>query len=950
MSDRKPSYGVLWARPAAHAEAIEDAWPLPEPAITLGRSGDCHVLLDDAGVSRRHAEILPGAGGMQIRDLGSANGTWVQGQRLAPWVAWPLQSGDVVVIGPYALRVTGAADSPLAGPPALALSRVRLAPPDLPGLVMVANGQVQKFILDKPALTFGRSADNDIVAAVPVVSGHHARLTASGTAYRLEDAGSLNGLLVGNQRVPSVQLADGGVVSVLDQVWLQYRAWAGFVPPPAAPEPAPLQTLALAPTADRQITLGRAAGNSVQLDDPRVSRRHALIERLGNRFRLRDLSSDNGTFVNGERVKGAVWLQPGDEIQVGGYRLVFASEGLQQLTRTEGLRLDAVHLNKWVSKEKNILQDISLSIYPCEFVALVGVSGAGKSTLMDALNGFRPATNGSVLVNGQDLYARFDVFRSEMGYVPQEDIMHRELTVWKALDYAAQLRMPADTSAGERQRRVAEVLEELGLGERKDLAIDKLSGGQRKRVSIGIELLTKPGLFFLDEATSGLDPGTEAELMNLLRRLADDGRTIILVTHATKNVMMCDKVVFLAKGGNLAFYGPPEEALLYFDRYRSEEQRLVQPDIEFDALYTILENPQLGSPEQWAERYRQSEAYRRYVVARINTLSQALPSGDRGRDPAADRRNRLPPPRRRISSLRQVRVLSSRYINVMRNDRRNLVILLLQAPLIGMTTLISMNGSTYDPVKGSAAKALTNLFLMVIIVMLFGTVNTAREITKEAPIYKRERMVILGIFPYVTSKVLVVFFFCVYQVCVFLIISSLGTDYPALGVSGWSRLVITLLLASMSGALLGLLISAATSSTDQAVALIPVILIPQFIFAGILLPELATSSVAKVATSKWSVEALATITQAGQAGREGTLAEAEATAVARLPAGAPAAKVAEVRLTARNEADKARSEALTKQFGDIFDVDVGYAWRIMGLIMVVLFVLILLFQKLKDRK
>ena len=531
-----------------------------------------------------------------------------------------------------------------------------------------------------------------------------------------------------------------------------------------------------------QITIGRSAENDVFLDDPRVSRRHALIERMGARFRLRDLNSDNGTFVNGERVKGTVWLQPGDEIRIANIRLVFAQDGLQQLASPYGLRLDALHLNKWVSKDKNILQDLSFSILPREFVALVGVSGAGKSTLMDALNGFRPATQGTVLINGQDLYKHYDSFRSELGYVPQDDIMHRELTVGKALDYAAQLRMPADTSPAERQRRVAEVLNELGLADRKDLPIDKLSGGQRKRVSIGIELITKPGLFFLDEATSGLDPGTEAELMRLLRQLADDGRTIVLVTHATKNVMMCDKVIFLAKGGYLAFFGPPEEALTFFDRYRSEDSRLLQPEIDFDDIYRILEDPKLGtpsavgralSPVRCIPAVRGGPACRSPTV-RVKTLQATSPAV-----PARSRRQA--PRKQEVSSLRQWAILSQRYIDVMRNDRKTLLVLLLQAPLIGLTTLASMNKPSFDPIDGLPSTAMTTLFLMVIIVMLFGTVNTAREITKEAPIYRRERMVNLRIVPYIGSKIFVVTLFVIYQVAVYLCFTIVTTDYPAHG-------------------------------------------------------------------------------------------------------------------------------------------------------------------------
>ncbi len=623
------AYAVLYVQlPAGQ----EDAWPVTEPLLTLGRSSGCHVVLEDTQVSRQHAEIAFGPAGVQVRDLGSANGTWLNDQALPPRSPVPLRPGDVLHVGPFRLRLAPPQE-PL--PPALG-ERVRASSRPQPGLLVQFGGQVAKFPLpaDKDVLTLGRASDNDLVIPAPVISGHHARLERESAGYRIVDLGSTNGLLVSGRRVQQQSLHDGDAVSVLDQVWIQYRQSIGLLPAERpTPPPAPVMRR-LDPTAQPQITIGRSAENDVFLDDPRVSRRHALIERMGARFRLRDLRSDNGTFVNGQRIKDTVWLQPGDEIRIANVQLAFAQDGLQQLEFPFGLRLDALHLNKWVAKDKNILQDLSFSILPREFVALVGVSGAGKSTLMDALNGFRPATQGTVLINGVDLYKEYDSFRSELGYVPQDDIMHRELTVGKALDYAAQLRMPADTSPAERRRRVAEVLSELGLADRKDMPIDKLSGGQRKRVSIGIELITKPGLFFLDEATSGLDPGTEAELMRLLRQLADDGRTIVLVTHATKNVMMCDKVIFLAKGGYLAFFGPPEEALTFFDRYRSDDNRLLQPEIDFDDIYRILEDPKLGTPAQWAERYRLSDAFKQYVAGR---LARAGGEGERERGRGGER-------------------------------------------------------------------------------------------------------------------------------------------------------------------------------------------------------------------------------------------------------------------------------------------------------------------------
>ena len=226
-----------------------------------------------------------------------------------------------------------------------------------------------------------------------------------------------------------------------------------------------------------------------------------------------------------------------------------------------------------------------------------------------------------------------------MGYVPQDDIIHLDLTVYKALDYAARLRMPADTSRQEREQRIREVIDELDLKACAERTIKQLSGGQRKRVSIGVELLTRPSLFFLDEATSGLDPATEAAMMKLLRKLADQGRTIILITHATKNVMACDKVVFLARGGLLAYFGPPEDALKYFGVK------------DFDEIYERLESG--GKPEEWAQRYLASPSFRSTWCGR-STRWPALvgPSGSGGRKPAVRRALR----RLRRSSVAGVRL------------------------------------------------------------------------------------------------------------------------------------------------------------------------------------------------------------------------------------------------------------------------------------------------------
>lgn len=861
-------YCVLYAR---WLDGTGDQIQITRPSIRVGRHPDNDIVVLNKAISSRHLEITFMPGGIMVQDVGSRNGSFVGGHRLPSQQSTSVPYGTTIRLD-NCLELTLAL--PAAGTPIVAMPpRLYLLDRPQPGLIIQQrSGQQQRVALGNRLMRVGRSPDNDIVIENPVVSGRHAEvLPHGGNRYSIEDLDSANGLIYRGQRIKSKPLRPGEELYIADQVRITFQLDMCFVSQPVGEtlhrttEPYLLNL-----KGKKEIRIGRAPDNDLRLDDLRVSRYHAVIERIGQRYRIRDLQSHNGTFVNGQRVTKERFIAEGDEIHIANIKLHFAEDGLQQ-TEARGLRLDLIGLRKVVDKGKNLLQDISLTIYPGEFVALVGTSGAGKSTLLDAINGFRPATHGRVLVNGVDLYRNFDAYRTELGYVPQEDIMHRELKVHEALDYAARLRMPADTSPKERETRIQQVLHELDLDQQSDSPIHTLSGGQRKRVSIGVELLTRPRLFFLDEATSGLDPGTEKELMNILRRLTEDPhetRTVILITHATKNVMLCDQVIFLTKGGYLAFFGPPDEALKYFDQYRSQQDRRLKPDFEFDDIYNLIdpdknlpenapEKQKLAFAAEWAQRYRQSPYYQKYVLGRAREAQQSI-RPDRHESVGTTRRQRP-----RTSGLRQFAILSARGFAVLRRDPKGLAVLLLQAPLIGIMSLINLDKEIFTPGKGNQGDALQTLFLAVIIVLLFGTVNAAREFTKELAVYKRERMVNLRIAPYVFSKIFIGGTFCVYQVAIYLAFTYFTTDWPneLMGVSGWAQLYFTLTLASLSGIMLGLLLSALASNDGQAVALIPVILIPQFIFAGVMMPNLASAPVIpQIATSKWAVSALANIT------------------------------------------------------------------------------------------
>ena len=838
-----------------------DELPLHWPSVTLGRSKANQVILQDPKVSSQHAELSLGPDGWMIVDRNSSNGTFLEGQRLPPGTPVHLQAGQRVTIGEFALGVRQLQANE--APPASLGEQVSIQPKPQPGLAVFVQGQVMKYPLQQDVVTLGRREGNDIRIQDPLVSGRHARLERQGNTYRIDDMGSTNGLNYEGRRVSDHVLTDGDTLYIGQQIALQYRAFVGFVPgviqkKPESPKTEYLDMQAL-PKEGRRITIGRHSSNVLVLDHPRVSRYHAVIEQFGARFRLRDLNSDNGTFVNGKRVEKEVWIKEGDEIRVASFRLVFQEDGITHFNEAGHMRLDALHIEKWYSKTVKILEDVTISIYPKEFVALVGASGAGKSTLMNTMTGFNPANGpkSRVLVNGNNLYTHMDEYRSEMGYVPQEDIIHRELTCYTALDYAAQLRMPADTTKEERHQRVMEVIDELGLTERKDNPITALSGGQRKRVSMGVELLTKPGLFFLDEATSGLDPGTETEMMELLRDLADGGRTVILVTHATKNVMMCDQVVFLARGGYLAYFGPPNEALEYFEQYRTEEERRYQEHVAFDDIYGLIQTR--GTPEEWGQRFRGTAQYQEYVVKRMHQLQE-------------QQRTPTPQPiakttrKRQVSALRQFWILSVRNLRIMAQDKVGLALMLAVAPLIGMMDFI-WGRDLFDVVDGNAAQIVTMLFMMGLIGILTGALSSVREIVKEVEIYRRERTVTLKLMPYIMSKVWIGLILAAYQALVFVLAKRFLVDPVFHGSYGYGAMYLTVFLCTLSGYMLGLLISAAAPNQNIALFLVVIVLVPQFLFAGALLPrDLIPGGqfISAITSTRWAFDGLVRISGIGE--------------------------------------------------------------------------------------
>jgi ABC transport system ATP-binding/permease protein len=892
---------------------------LTQEQLVIGRSAPAGLIITHPEISRRHARLLVQQGNYVLEDLGSSNGTFVNGQRLqaprtltngaeiqlgtqvklvfnmqpavdesaqrtvladqsgqrtvladarSPQVA-PAAQGTVLA-GPQAPKSARPAQRnapPAAQPPAgdqsdrtmmdsdlsaeSVQSSISNAPSNL--LVTIAGQETKTYTLTRDRISLGRADDNDIVVPSPVMSRHHATLVRTSLGYEIQIAPNvINTLTCQGRPVSDCQeLAHADVLRIDSEIPGLMVSMTYLAPSQAT------SNISAVHFEDKEkLTFGRDPNNDVVLDNPRVSRYHTQVTRVGRRYYVTDLRSANGTFVNDKRVEGNVWLNPQDTIRIGPYKLVMGEDQFTRYDETEGLRVDAYHLNKWVRKDLNLLQDISLVYQPREFIVVVGQSGGGKSTLLDAIAGYRPATHGKVFVNGTDVYQNFDAVRSDIGYVPQKDIIHMELTVYQALDFAAQLRMPKDTSREERHKRIMEVLTDLDLLHRKDVQVSGLSGGQQKRVSIGVELLTRPGLFFLDEPTSGLDPGTETSFMHLMRRLADQGRTIIMVTHATKNVILADKVVFLARGGYVAWFGPPDEALTYFDQFRSDQDKRLRT-MEFDQIYTILDDPTKGKGKDWGERYMASSAFSKYIVEPLQSSQQQALAAQV--QPARKQAHKGA----RISSLRQFIVLSLRNIAILLRDRSALTLMLAVPVGVGALSIVLglvMGRNAFQYTGGKPANAGITLFLISLFALLVGGMSQMREFVKEADIYRRERLVNLRILPYVTSKMWVAMVLAFWHALAYTVLQYVSFKMPG-GLLEFGEVYITLVLAVITGMMLGLLASALAANAASAPMTLIMLIVPLIVLSGALAP--VPSTVSAIASSRWAFESLIGISGMG---------------------------------------------------------------------------------------
>ena len=561
------------------------------------------------------------------------------------------------------------------------------------------------------------------------------------------------------------------------------------------------------------IKIGRADDNDIVIPEVLASRHHATLVPTARGTEIRDNRSINGTFVNGSRVEAAV-LHDGDVVTIGNIDLIFSDGTLARrnestaATRTGGLDVRGV---TWtIENNKTLLDDISLAAHPGTLTAVIGPSGAGKSTFARLVAGYTQPTDGTVTFEGHNIHAEYASLRSRIGMVPQDDVVHGQLTVKQALGYAAELRLPPDTTKDDREQVVARVLEELEMTQHLETRVDKLSGGQRKRASVALELLTGPSLLILDEPTSGLDPALDRQVMTMLRQLADAGRVVLVVTHSLTYLDVCDQVLLLAPGGMTAFCGPPSQI------------GAAMGTTNWADIFSSV----AGDPDAAKARY----------LAHTGPPPPAPPAekpvefGD--------------PPQ--TSLFRQFSTIARRQIRLIVSDRGYFAFLALLPFIMGSLSM-SVPGDVGfgipNPMGEAPGEPGQILVLLNVGAVFMGTALTIRDLIGERAIFLREQAVGLSTSAYLLAKVCVYTVFAVIQSGIVTVIALIGKGGPTRGAAALGRpdleLFVDVALTTVASAMLGLALSAVAKSNDQIMPLLVVAVMSQLVFSGGMIPVTA---------------------------------------------------------------------------------------------------------------
>ncbi len=784
----------------------------------MGSDASADVVLSFPTVSPIHAELRATREGWYFHDMGSVGGSFASGERIE---RIQLAGSQVLRLGDPNLGalIEFVTSTPAAEAGSDENSSDPLSVPS-PNETELRSKSItaSSWYSDPNSQRSGDSSSNHwevVASSFPSAEGTRSSEEGRSTPYPFpSEEGSVAPLDWYSPPYPWPIGPEAVEPTKVGPVWFAPSAPASETSSPTNRLPAPpfwlTSPAATYGTNSAIVKLGRSLDNDIVIDDLTVSRFHAELREGVGGFEIVDLFSEGGTFVDGQRISHSS-IDHGSIISIGTHLFRLVNGVLGEFLDSGDVTFQAINLSVDVDGNRRILNDISFSLGEKSLLAILGPSGAGKSTLLKALTGFAPATEGTVLYCGRDFYLSYDELRDRVGYVPQDDILHPQLRLRKALRFTADLRFPKDVRSEEKDARIDEVMAELGIGSRADLPIEKMAGGQRKRTSVALELLSKPSILFLDEPTTGLDPGYERSTMQVLRKLADGGRTVIVITHSVQSLELCDRVLFLVEGGSTGYFGSPKDALAFFGT-------------DYPSAFQDLE----ARGEYWRNRFLNHPDCAKYVGQSGGTIPKPMallePDGKSG-------------PLHRGWDGHQFRVLVRRYVAVTLADRKSTRLLLMQAPVITLLLYLLTPAKSLN--AAGSSKAGTVLLAVILGATFLGQTNAIREVVKELAVYKRERSFGLSISAYVASKATVLGALVLVQCALLVFVGNLRQEGPTDGATaffpdGRLELYVVVLLTGLSATSSGLLISALVTNSDKASNVLPVMLVAQLLFAGLL--------------------------------------------------------------------------------------------------------------------
>lgn len=691
------------------------------------------------------------------------------------------------------------------------------------------EGQTQAYrIATNSKLIIGRSnEEGQLPVAHPSLSRKHLAIYADAKGLLIEDLGSTNGSYLNGKKLypgQKVQFTEADTLALTpDQgvvVKLHHQEQVSTSSSSSAKKGNDIQGLL---ATKKEVVIGRSSDCDLVLEDVLVSRRHARIQQKDGKVWIEDLNSSNGVYVNSKKITSKQAIGENDKVRIGLFS--FSLSGTLLDLKKE-YAISAKNISKVFSSGHTGLQPTTIQFPYREFVALMGPSGCGKSTLLKALNGDSPPTQGTIKLFDLDLHDHFDLVKHIIGYVPQENIVHEELTVQESLFFAAKIRLPEDTSTKEIDDRINEVLSSLKIDTPtiRKTKIAKLSGGQKKRVSIAVELLTKPKILFLDEPTSPLDPETIEEFLSCIRQLCKEGTTVIMVTHKPEDLNYVDRVVFMGVNGHLSYDGLKDGLLKHYNK-----ESLIH-------LYALLSKKE--EAKLWYERWFSGNKETATAFKKVELKRSSA------------------------NVLHQTSWLIQRYFKIKVANPKNLLLLLIQPIFIAILIALSFSTLIEDNELLGQQPKIGVMFLMAIAAIWFGVSNSAKEIVGEKDVAQREFRVNVLLFPYLISKQLVLFLLSAVQTFIFLGILMLV--YPDL--NNFFFLYGILLVLSICAIQFGLMLSALTQTTEEVMSLLPIALMPQIILSGALQPieSTITMFLSYLTIGRWGTELLARVQDYGQ--------------------------------------------------------------------------------------